>query len=511
MPRAALPDRAQARSRFPRWARIALLPLLALLTLGAWIFASPIGAAPDDDFHLVSTWCANPLREADFCAPGIRSDGREVPRELTDIACYAAHPQVSATCQTQLFAHPERTEQTRRGNFAGTYPPVYYAVMSVFAGGDVQLSALVMRLVTVLLFLGITAALYALLPLARRPALLWMWLVTTVPLGMFLLASNNPSAWAIIGVGSSWIALLGYYETMGRRRVLLGAVFAVAVVMAAGARADAAIYAGLGILAVMILKLARTRAFLLSSVLPVVLGLVALAFFLGARQSASGLGGFGGPASTGGAGPAGVEEQLTGFGLLAYNLLNLPFLWSGPFGTWALGWLDTSLPWFVALGSLSAFVVVGFLGLGRADRRTLAVIALVLAALTLVPLYTLQAGGDPVGDQVQPRYLYPLIVLLAGLLVLAPRAGIRLTRVQAVVVGAALVLANFVALHMNLRRYVTGIDGAGVNLDAGAEWWWTLPVGPQWVWLIGSLAYGALVVLLVRPLAAGREVVGPVA
>src|SRR5690606_24101741 len=119
-------------------------------------------------------------------------------------------------------------------------------------------------------------------------------------------------------------------------------------------------------------------------------------------------------------------------------------------------------------------------------------------------------GGDIVGEQLQPRYLFPLIVLLAGLLVLVPAGrALAFGRIQAYLIAAALTGANLIALHMNIRRYVTGIDGASPNLDAGAEWWWVLPVGPTAVWIIGALAYGALMFLLVPRLAAGRAAVLP--
>ena len=487
-----------------------MLPALALLALVAWIFASPIGAAADDDYHLVSTWCANPVLADDWCAPGSSPKYREVPEELVDVACYAQAPESSAACQDDLWADGAQPVDTNRGNFVGAYPPVYYAVMSVFAGGDIQLSALIMRFFTVLLFLGITIALYLLLPLTRRPALLWMWLITTVPLGIFLLASNNPSSWALIGVGSALMALLGYFESEGRRRIALGALFAISVVMAAGSRGDAALYVGFAIALVLLLKFARTRGFLVRAVLPLVMGLVAFAFFLSARQVASGLGGFGGGGSAlpGPGAGTGAEEQLTGFALFAYNALNVPFIWSGVFGTWGLGWLDTSMPWLVPLGAIAVFVAVGITGLGRKDWRTAIAIGLTGAALWAIPVYTLQAGGGMVGEQVQPRYLFPLIVLLGGLLMLTPAAKrLSLGRVPAYTIAATLAVINFVALHMNIRRYVTGIDGAGPNLDAGAEWWWQLPVGPGVVWILGSLAYGALVVLLVPRLAAGRPVV----
>lgn len=484
---------------------ILLLPALALIALTAWMFSSPVGAAADDDYHLVSTWCAE--NWSGLCEPGATARTRVVPDELADISCFAQKPQESAACQDALFAS-SRTVETKRGNWTGAYPPVYYAVMGVFAGPDIQLSALAMRLVTIALFLGMTIALYVLLPAARRPTLLWAWLITTLPLGVFLLASNNPSSWAVIGVGSSWLALMGYFETTGRRRAALGALFVLAVLMAAGSRGDSAVYAGFGIAVVLFLQFARTRGYLLLSLLPIVMGIVALLFFLGARQVDSGLSGFTGGGSTpSGTGGGGVEESLSGFPLLAYNLLNIPFLWSGVFGTWGLGWLDTSMPWVVPLAAMAVFVAVGFSALRVLDRRGAVAVVVAVAVLWALPLYVLQAGGDLVGDQVQPRYLFPLIVLLGGLLVLMPAGRVlAFGRTQAYLLAAALAAVNLIALHMNIRRYVTGIDGAGLNLDAGREWWWVLPVGPTAVWIIGAVAYAALVFILVPRLAAGREV-----
>lgn len=490
----------------PRAIRILLLPFLALVALVAWMFASPVGAAADDDYHLVSTWCASVTQSAEWCGDGATDRERSVPRQLVEVSCFAGEPEVSASCQDPLWADGREAVETDRGNWRGQYPPVYYAVMGVFASPDVQTSALVMRFATILLFLAMTIALYVLLPAARRPTLLWTWLISSLPLGIFLLSSNNPSSWALIGVGSSWIALLGYFESTGRRRIALGAVFALAVLIAAGARSDAALYAGFAIAVVLFLTIRRERAWLLQAILPAAMGLVALVFFLTARQSRSGLGGFSGGGSdlaAAGAG-GGVEESLSGAGLLAYNVLNAPFLWSGVFGTWGLGWLDTSMPWVVPLAAIAVFVGVGFVGLARKDLRTVIAVVATGVVLWVVPVFTLQAGGHMVGDAVQPRYLFPLIVLLGGLLTLAPASRpVVLGRTQAYLVATTLAAVNLIALHMNIRRYVTGIDGASPDLDSGAEWWWVLPVGPTAVWLIGAAAFAALVFLVVPRLASG--------
>jgi hypothetical protein len=503
-------------ARLRRVPLLALAPVLALLTLTAWVFASPIGAGPDDDFHLVSSWCAGPSA-AETCAPGTEPNTRVVPEALKDIECFAFDPTRSAACQGQDWSWSVAdTVETDRGNFAGAYPPVYYAVTGVFTGSDIQVSALAMRLLTVVLFLAITVALWLRLPERLRAPLVWGWLITTVPLGVFLLGTNNPSAWAMIGVGSSWLALLGWFEVQGvtkpdhRRKLALGVLFVLSVLMAAGARGDAALYAGLGISLVIVMTAVRRRRWMLDAILPVALGLVALAFFVSARQSRSGLSGFSGGSnhSVGDAvaGSGAPEAAFSGFSLLVYNLLNVPFLWTGVLGDWALGWLDTSMPAIVSAAAVAVFVAVGFAGIGRMWGRKAIALAVLVIFLVAIPVYVLQAGGDTIEENIQPRYLLPLIVLFAGTLMLTRSVGeITFTLAQRVVIVVALATSHFVALHINIRRYVTGTDASGVNLDAGAEWWWAGPIGPNAVWLLGSLAYTLLVAILISTISGPRK------
>jgi len=90
-------------------------------------------------------------------------------------------------------------------------------------------------------------------------------------------------------------------------------------------------------------------------------------------------------------------------------------------------------------------------------------------------------------------------VLFALTLVYMPRGarGLRFTRLQTFAILGALALANLVSMQVNIRRYVTGVERQGPNLDAGAEWWWHgMPVGPTAVWAIGSLAFAALLAAL---------------
>jgi len=491
---------ASAHTRFLRRFRLVYLaPVLALLALSAWAFASPMGAAPDDDYHLVSIWCST--GDEAYCQPGSTESTRLVPHAVLNSPCYAFYSDESAACQNRLDFDSDGLVETDRGNFIGEYPTLYYSVMSIFVGDDAHISVMAMRLFNVALFVALTTALFALLPIARRPALVWGWLITTMPLGMFLLASNNPSGWAVAGVGSAWLALLSFYEARNRLvRWASALLVVVSVLMAAGSRGDSALYVvgALGVAA--ILAFENTRQFWLRSLLPVAMLVVSAAFFVTARQTSAGINGFAGAE----AGPAANQaataaDALAGFGLLAYNFLNAPSLWFGAFGGWALGWLDTPIPASVVFLGVAVFVGVGFAGLGILNWRKAFVVAAVGFVLWMLPTYVLTQGGDKVGEQVQPRYILPLLVLFGGLLVVqAGRKRLALSRTQSIAVVVALSAANLVALHMNMRRYVTGNDVPGWNLDSGAEWFWSGVPTPMMVWAIGSLSYAGLVTILAR-------------
>ena len=478
------------RTRFS-FRLILLVPVLVLISLGAWAFASPAGSAPDDEFHLASIWCANDAR-TDLCKPGPEEGQRYISPALVHVSCYAHDANRTPECQAEFLAQPEEpTALTERGSFENNYPPVYYAFMNLFVSGDMQVSAIIMRFVNALLFVAISTALYLLLPVARRPTLVWTFLISMVPLGLFVLASDNPSSWAIIGVGMSWLALVGFFETTGRRRIALGALFGLTVIMAAGSRADAALYTIIGSTIACFLTFERTRTWLKLAILPVVFAAVGIFFFFASRQAtvlSSGLGG--------------AERMLPidKLGLLAYNFAELPVLWLGVFGNWNLGWLDTVMPPIVWVGSFAVFIGVVFIGIGASTRRkTAAVIALGLA-LFVVPMYVLVAGNNSVGQNVQPRYILPLVIVLAGVAMFGVGARrLRFSTFQLVLVGLALAFAQTFALYVNIRRYVTGAGATNPNLDGGVVWWWSGPVvSPMTLWFIGSAAFTALVFVLLR-------------
>ena len=118
-----------------------LYPLLFFVALAGWAVASPPGSSPDEDYHLVSAWCALGTREG-FCEPGSSPTTRVVPLDLLRAPCYAFQPTESGNCP----ADPGETIDTDRGNFVGYYPNGFYTFMGLFASSSLAGSVIVMRL-----------------------------------------------------------------------------------------------------------------------------------------------------------------------------------------------------------------------------------------------------------------------------------------------------------------------------------------------------------------------------
>jgi hypothetical protein len=168
---------------------------------------------------------------------------------------------------------------------------------------------------------------------------------------------------------------------------------------------------------------------------------------------------------------------------------------------WGLGWLDTAMPAVVWVGMWGAYAAILFVAVARLSRRRVLAVAVVGGAVLLVPAYLQYLTGTLVGALVQPRYVLPLLTMLAiTAMVRLDGEAFRITRGQRWMVVAALAVANAAALYANLRRFVTGNESREWNLDRAAEWWWALPISPLTVCAVTAIAFTVGVILLTTEL-----------
>lgn len=437
-----------------RWAWVWISLAFLITTLG-WGLASPIGSAPDDDYHLASIWCGLGEREGVCIDPRVSPATLLVPTPVVQSEdCYAFKPDVPANCQEPVLSSTDLVGTQHINQIDGLYPGAYYQVMSLLVGPDVGHSVLVMRLVNALIATLLLAAVLRLLPAGLAAAGTLAVVVTFVPLGLSLVASTNPSSWSIIGLGTFWAFTLAFLQrpsVQDRRGILIASAMVVSAMLAIAARVDSAAYVALT--AVIVVTLAGWRAAVHR---PWRLGLVAVLALVGVATYLNR-----GQALTGGEQTLGTTDA--GAGLLLTNLAYFPVLVQGVVGGWNLSWNDVLMPPLVPIVGVLVLGALAYRGLLQTWPRKLWAAGLSLIALVAVPVAYLQSQRLGVGEVVQPRYLLPLLTVLVGVLALGPRLGrpLSMPRVPGIVLALALSISSTLGYWAYTHRFVAG-NGVGL-------------------------------------------------
>jgi len=468
-----------------RWAFAALgFGLLAL----AWVFVSPLGAAPDEPAHAAraaadlgqlqgrpapATSAYERTAERTPAQAGIlnaQARAFTVPAELTvPEPCFAGQPDQPATCvNTQPTPAPGSVTVT---TYETTAPPGAYVLAGLAmrvpqdALAPGYLGRLVLALVTALLLAGAAWA------AGGRGSL---WPLTGVALAatpmVLFLGSSIGTAGVSAAAGICLAAALGAFWLGPPRRGLEALIAVSGAVLGLSSAAGALSLAALLVVVlplVQVRRLTRMPAILASAA--VVASVVAgVAIALDHRPL-----------------PPGHVDLLDAVPAVIRAAPNVLTQAVGVFGRG-----DVVLPlaayvtWgaLVGLGLAAAFVV------GRWRDR----LALLLAVGAAMGLATIAEAFvlSPVGWDLTAGFLLPLlgaVPILAGYVLHAARVY---PRADALLVGLAVTAIQLVAVGENARRYAVGRHGPISFLDA-AQW---TPAG-GWVPWLAAAVLGVLLIL----------------
>ena len=470
-----------------RW-RWLWLPVALFLTLVGWAVTSPVGSAPDDDFHLSSIWCSWP---ADACEPTADDQAILVPRNVVQSAdCFRYRDDVTADCTEATSADSSLVIVTHVNQIEHLYPTGFHTAMAMFVGDDVERSVITMRLINAAVISVLLALLMRVAPVGISSATLIALAVTSIPLGLFILASTNPSSWAVGGIVLFWgfaSALLRRSSWRSRRTWLLLAGAIATAAMAMTSRVDTGAY--LLLAAVLALIAAGPRRWRrISSGVVAVLGILGFISYVTFETPLVGDGA-----------PLGTADA--GLGLFLSNAVYLPILWSGIVGTSGLGWNDTAMPTLVPFVGVAALGGLAWLGLSHLWRAKAVAVAVAFGAFALVPLWFLQREGLVVGELVQSRYLAPLLALLMATLLLPRQADRPLPWpiAPAVVVATALAVTSTLAFWINAHRYSFGADAALFDVRDAPVWTGPLSVHPAVFTLLVAVTSSVVIVGALLP------------
>lgn len=460
----------------------------------AWAFASPHGSSADEDFHLVNIWCA--WGDSEMCTVSPETLSATVPETLAYSWCYARWPgQISAGCLNELTDNPVATGRISFDTLKYKLP--FYSAMRAFAGTDVDYSVQVMRILNVLIasVLFFWALISTNWSLSRALALTWG--VAMIPVGIFFVASVNPSSWTIIGAGTFWVFLASLLssspKTRGRTISLsLGAL--TSALLALSSRTDAGIYLVLSIIAIAIwrwrfIKNHLPKKFGIPLAVVTAIGMGMLAFIWSRKWSGFGLSFPGAQTSSDQPVPA------------IKTLLEVPAFVFGIFGGQSaetvlrdseaamgldgyrpvgfiqgLGWTETQMPSLVGImigAAVIALMVVGW----RRYEKSRAIAFLVLVFAFVAQILFVRAQFDFSGTLlIQPRYLFPPALVIIGIALALKGPQPFLNRFQAVALSSGLAVAGSIAWLATSSRYALGPQATYTNFGQQLEWWW--PAGP---------------------------------
>jgi len=490
------------RNKVRSFAFGALFVVAAMIGLTVWAVSSPVGSDPDGSFHLNSIWCGQGTRVG-LCEdpPPEQADTR--PKTImtpVGIAaagqCFAFRALDSAACEASTI-EAKNLVPNQFNNEGRLYPNGYYWVASHLVGDGIVRSAMLVRVFNILLLLGLLVLLRRVAQPAIFPATTLALLMTWVPFGLFLVASNNGSSWTLTGVGLFWAFFANALQSTERVKAALSWLgAAICAAMAVGSRVDGSIY--IPIVACVVLLISWTnipsqRMRVVGVAATALTGLVGAVTYLQSGQSGSLTAGLN----------AGASFGRSTMDVLWVNLFRLPGYFLGIYGISGfgsgLGWLDTPmepLTWLLMIGAVAALVARSS---RRLDWQNRLGVGLLIAACVAIPMYMFLLDGAIVGENIQSRYVLPLVTVLFAVFALQTVRTDNpwsLTTTSRVALTAAVTVAHAAALHINMRRYISGLDVWSPNLNKAREWWPTWLPSPNLCWIIGSLAMGVVTYLI---------------
>jgi hypothetical protein len=485
-----------------------------MISLVSWTLSSPLGSSPDENFHIGSIWCADGEKDGhcEYIDYSETTNANRVSVPHVMDVCFIFYSEQSADCTWDTKSIRPELQASENG----AYPELFYEVMNIFVSDHTQISGLAMRLTTSAFASLLVMAAIVFSPARSRGAALIGFLVTLIPLAIFLIPSLNPSSWAYLGLAFAWVFQMNAmteHESSCFKVRSNWVLFIFCTALAMGSRWDAMLYSCLSILIVTFLASKDLARFEKDKLLiPGIMFLIGVAFLINHYKPSTtqGSGIFGNPVSTS---TAWADHDRN-----IHNVINLVDLPAGVFGlTWGIGWLDTPLPKLVGLIGISVYMYFLIQSLPYRNKSSYFVFVILILVIIGILFYYLWGSRIIVGEVVQPRYVLPMIPLLIGISLWSSRLPSPLSLdvwARSVLLGLLISVTHAMSLWTNIRRYTLGLEAnQGFSLsnpDSPIEWWWRWAPSPNVVFFIGTAAFATFTFLALRIVSNYKQYENPI-
>jgi hypothetical protein len=436
-----------------------------------------------------------------------------VPGAISKSFCYVSWPAIlGAGCLSEFIENSPYNDTLTTATYFSLdsyYSPAYFKVARTFVGLDVEDSVLSIRLFNVVL-----ASLFFLWALAVstppiKRALALSWGLAIIPVGIFFIASINPSSWMILSVGTYWAflatALSPRISSKRRSAAWLGAL--ATSLVALGSRTDAVLYLSIATAAILVLQWRAIARHLNKTAIFILIALSTLIGVLGVRIFTNRF-------------PTlnlswGSDIATDGLPVPLKTISEMPVFFFGLFGgqgffsdirtarenfpdirisgfLYGLGWMEFNLPSFIGLfGATSALVVIFLMLRNLSASKALAVFLLIFSSASVI--LVLRATVDfRNSSQVQPRYFFPLLIAGLGIVLVARiKKKPLLSNAQGWFLVIVLTVSGSVAWLATATRYAVGPYATLTDFGQPYEWWWHIGPG-RLGWFIFTIAVTGL-------------------
>ena len=480
--------------RLPRIFLGGLVLLCITAVFGSWALSSPPGSGPDDEYHLSSIWCSQGYR-IQYCEKSESIYEVKIPLQLhrnggpRTLFCYAGDSRISARCIRELDPTAvTKLESSKRFN-TSEIASRFYDANGYLVSANTNASILRMRFLQIAVSIALIGFVISSSG-ERKWAILLALFVGIVPVGLFIIPSTSPSSWAITGVFAAGACAMNFFKLSERRHKIVAAVgFITATLLTRNIRQDVNLMMifciSLGV-AAGVLGSAAKESIKIDRAKLMRIGLVLIPGLLYIHLKVRSLS------------PQTILDQLFG-GKFSSLVSDSPLLFLGFLGgSIQLGSADFAPPSLVLiLMGVGLAVFVG--AVVRYVSPAVKVIASVGTSLIFMLAYLYVDGAIGAGS----RYLMAIYLLVLVMMASSAVLGFGSTRLQIskssrVTIFIAISLAQSLSLHQSIRRYITGTNFSGWNLNKGAEWWWTSGPSPLSVWIIGSISFAIAIFIILQ-------------
>ena len=459
------------------------------LTLTCWAVSSPPGASPDDDYHLASSFCAHGIREG-LCQPSLEATDRLVPAAIVSMQdCYSSQFSSAECAEKRINNLNGRMKVTNRVNSTGFYPQLFYFADGIFANSNLKTFVIVSRLFNIIIVILLFVMTYRYSNETIRRKIPLTLAVCSIPLGLSIFSSNNPSSWATTGL-LSFALILFSVELPLRSKANFRKIIplSIAAIAAIGSRPDSAVFLVIVVLGALLHIGSKFsyREIIRAVGISCLIILPPIWFFTSDALRSFYKNGF-----------VDGKYNAPGLDVLNNNIQNLPQFIFGSFGfsfsevqtkTGHLGWFNTPVPPLTSMIVFAVFVIVISKCVANWSRGQRDAVLFFIATFILLSLAIHQIDLSVIGQNVQPRYFQLFPFLIFGISIFNHHKK-PFKNFEKILVVVSLTVGQAFALHLLIKRYTVGYGDFGPSLNRGVKWWGLSPVNPMVVWILATISF----------------------